>query len=89
MGRCWRHFSFLKGAKMHMKRVEKGGDGLNVTAGIVRAQALLYLRGKHCAKDHETQEGTEVLQKQGSSFLDAGTSSYANIDSVSNSSTTD
>ena len=80
-------FFILKGAERHMRRVEKGGDGLKVAAGILRAQALTYLRGKHGPKHLEGQGGTQAFER-GSSFLDSDTSTYTNMDSDSNSSPT-
>ena len=44
-------YFILKGAERHMRRVEKGPNGFKVAAGISRAQALTYLRGKHGPKD--------------------------------------
>ena len=58
-----------------MRRVEKGADGLKVAAGILRAQALTYLRGKHGPRDLEEQGGTQAFER-GSSFLDSNTSTY-------------
>ena len=70
-----------------MRRVEKGADGLKVAAGILRAQALTYLRGKHGPKDLEEQGGTQAFE-QGSSFLDSNTSTYTDMDSDTYSSPT-
>ena len=80
-------FFILKGAEGHMRRVEKGADGLKVAAGILRAQALTYLRGKHGPRDLEEQGGTQAFER-GSSFLDSNTSTYTYMDSDTNSSPT-
>ena len=80
-------FVILKGAERHMRRVEKGADGLKVAAGILRAQALTYLRGNHGPKDLEGQGGTQAFER-GSFFLDSDTSTYTDMDSDSNSSPT-
>ena len=73
-------FFILEGAAGHMRRVQKGADGLKVGAGILGAQALKYLRGKHGLKDLEEQGGTQAVER-GSSFLDSNTSTC--IDMVS------
>ena len=80
-------FFILKGAEGDMRRVEKGADGLEVAAGILRAQALTYLRGKHGPRDLEEQGGTQAFER-GSSFLDSNTSTYTYMDSDTNSSPT-
>ena len=80
-------FFILKWAERHMRWVEKGADGLKVAAGILRAQALTYLRGKHGPKNLDGQGGTRAFER-GSSFLDSNTSTYTDMDSDSNSSPT-
>ena len=80
-------FFIRKGAEGHMRRVEKGADGLKVAEGILRAQALTYLRGKHGPRDLEKQGGTQAFER-GSSFLDSNTSTYTDMDSDTNPSPT-
>ena len=77
-------FFILEGAEMHMRRVEKGANGMKAAAGILNAQALRYLRGKHGPKDFKGQGGTQVFER-GSPFLDSDTSTNTDMDSESNS----
>ena len=80
-------FFILKGAEWHMRRVEKRADRLNVAAGIFRAQALTFSRGKHGPKDLKGEGGTQAFER-GSCFPDSNTSTYTDMASNTNSSRT-